>query len=339
MKSSAKSKKKIVTITEGGLIKGLGHIYRSLFLAEELSKFGIVEFLIWGNDIAIKKIKNKKFKVIKVNNIFQIQKNLLLRKPDIVIIDKFGVSIQLAKFIKTRLDAKLIIFGNSSSANRYADLVVNAVVDSKFKNDPFHDKRSNTVCLKGPRHLVLNKKIYKLHNTYRHRNKLKIILLTFGGSDQSNLTSKVLEKLLNIDHNFKINIVLGPLFKFNDKLRKILKKHKEQKRNIKIYKDIEDVFKLMTEADLVITSPGSTMFESFYIGSPTIAFYQSKLQKKIFNGFIMTYNLDDVKNFKNLILTLYRNYHQNKKRIDKLDIGGGKDKIIESILNPAKIFL
>jgi len=52
----------------------------------------------------------------------------------------------------------------------------------------------------------------------------------------------------------------------------------------------------------------------------------------MFNSFIMTYDLDKLKDFENFIFTIYQNYYKNKENIDKLDVGGGKDEIINAII-------
>jgi len=332
IKSYKEIEKKIVIITDGGLTMGLGHVYRTLSLAKELSKFSKIKFLTQSGDVVVSKIKNNGYTVSKVDSIDKLKRQLGLNKPNIIVIDKLEVNEQFAKYIKTNLNARLIIFGNISSANKYADVVINAIIGTDYKNKSFIDKNTGTLYLEGPKYLVLRNEFYEHKNSYKFRNNLQKILLIFGGSDQANLTLKVLDRLLSMNHDFKINIVLGSAFKFNKELDKILKKHRSKKNSVDICRDVNNVSELMLKTDLVITSAGTAMFESFCVGAPTIAFYQNASQKNIFNGFIMTYDWDRIRKFKNFIFTIYKDYYKNKGKINSLDVGGGKDEIVNSVL-------
>lgn len=324
--------KNIIIITDGGLTMGLGHVYRTLALAKGLSKFSKVKFLTQSGNVVINKIGNSGYEVVKVSSIDELKRQLSFDKPNTLIIDKLNVDEEFAKYIKTNLSARLVIFSNISSANKYADVVVNAVVGTNFKNKSFIDKNTNTLYLKGPKYLVLRDEFYGHKDSYAFRDNLKKILLTFGGGDQTNLTSKVLDRLLSINRNFEINIILGPAFESDTKLKKTLNRHKNKKIGGNIYRDINNVSKLMLDSDLIITSPGMTMFESLYIGIPTIALYQNTFQKNACNDLMMTYDLTEIESFEDCVFTVYRNYYQNKNEIGKLNIGQGKGEIISSII-------
>lgn len=324
--------KKAVIITEGGLTMGLGHVYRTLALAKELSKFGEVNFLTTSGKVVLNKVRNSGFKISKSKGEDELKKRLNLDNPDIIIIDKLEVDENFAKYIKTNLKARLIIFGNVSSANKYADVVINAIIGTDYKNKSFFDKNTGTLYLEGPKYLVLRREFYEHKNSYKFRDNLENILLIFGGSDQANLTTKVADKLLSMNDYFKISIILGPAFIFSKELLELFNKYKNIENRVHIYRNVNNVSELMTKADLVFTSTGTAMFESFLIGLPTIAFYQNLLQKRMFKGFIMTYDLDEINNFEDFMFSVYKNYYKNKKEIDGLDVGGGKNEIITNII-------
>lgn len=335
-KFSKKTVKKIAIITDGSFKMGLGHVYRTLALAKELSDFGKVIFYTQSKNIVVDKIKNNGYKVFKVNSDYELKEQLDFEKPNAIIIDKLEVDENFARDIKSNLNSKLIIFGNISSANKYADIVINAIIGTNYKNKTHLDKNTNTLYLEGPKYLVLRREFYDHKNSYKFRDNLEKILLIFGGSDQANLTTKVLDKLLSINDYFKISIILGSAFKFEKELLKLFKKYKNIENRVHIYKNVNNVSELMTRTDLVFTSAGTAMFESFLIGLPTITFYQNLLQKRMFKGFITTYDLNKINNFENFIFSVYKNYYENKKEIDKLDIGGGRDEIITNIIGGKK---
>jgi spore coat polysaccharide biosynthesis predicted glycosyltransferase SpsG len=135
-----------------------------------------------------------------------------------------------------------------------------------------------------------------------------------------------------MSNNFKISIILGPAFKFDNQLTKIIKKYINKKDEVIIYKNINNISEMMINTDLVITSPGTTIFESFSIGVPTIAFFQNSFEREIFSGFVLCYELNKIENLKNFLFTIYSDYYQNKKTIDKLEVATGKNEIIKNIL-------
>jgi len=321
---------KIIIITDGGLAMGMGHVYRTLVLAKELSIYVDVEFLTQSEDVVIRKIKENKYSVDKIDSLEEMKELLNNHRPHTIIIDKLAVNEKFAEFIKNTLSAKLVIFGNVSLANQYADIVVNAIIGTDYKNRSHVDENTGTLYLQGPKYLILRREFYEAREKYQYRGKLERILLLFGGSDQANLTSKVLLKLLAIKSDFKVEIVLGPVFKFNDYLDDILKKDTGSK--VVVHRDVNNVCDLMLDSDLVITSAGTTMFEAFCIGIPTIAFYQNALQREMFKGFAMTTEFDEMVDFESLIFTTYKSYSDNKKEVNKLEIGSGKGEIIDEIL-------
>lgn len=325
--------KEIIIVTEGNLKMGLGHVYRSLALAKELSKFGKVSFLTTSGDIVLNKVSSSGFEIYRLIDNEALKNRLEMYNPDTVVIDKLDVDELFAKYIKTHLRSKLIIFGNVSSANRYADVVINAIIGTDFRNRSFIDKNTGTLYLEGPKYLVLRREFYRYKGLYKFRNSLEKVLLIFGGSDPANLTCKVLEKILDISDITDIKVVLGPAFKFDTELNLLLKRNANyMKQRIDIYKNINNVADLMLSVDLVFTSAGTTMFESFLIGLPTITFYQNELQKNMFKGFVTTYDFNNVTDFKSFLFSNYRNYYLIKKKIDKLEVGEGRQEIIKNTI-------
>ena len=324
---------RINIFTEGGLKLGLGHIYRTLSLANQLKKYANIKFLTTSGDIEISKIRENDFEFFRGENIAEIENQLNSNKPQIVIIDKLDVEESFCRDIKQSFNPKIVIFGNTSSANKYADVVINAIIGTDYKNESFFDKNAETLYLKGPKYLVLRDEFYEHKNLYKFKNDLKRILLIFGGSDQANLTSKVLNKLLSMDYDFKIDVVLGAKFGFYSELNQVIDKHGRKKEKVNIYKDVNTISELMLNSDLIITSPGTTMFESFCIGTPTIAFYQNPYQKNVmFKNFSMAFDFNEIGNFEEFTFDFYNNYYENKKKIDAIEVGMGKDEIIKSIM-------
>ena len=58
---------RLVIRADGGLEKGMGHIYRTLTLAKELKGFDIT-FLVKGDEIVVNKVKSSGFRVINISS-------------------------------------------------------------------------------------------------------------------------------------------------------------------------------------------------------------------------------------------------------------------------------
>jgi len=321
---------KIAFITDGGLEMGMGHIYRSITLAEELQDKGEICFLTKSCQIAVKQIENNGFNAIKVENDNEIIRYLGAVKPNIVIIDKREVEELFAKELRDKLNTRLIIFGNLSSANKYADVVIN-IIGSNFENRKFLDKNTGTLYFYGPRYIILRKEFYKFKRKGKKpSDKVRKILLLFGGSDPLNLTSKVLDKLLSEAVELKIDIVLGSGFVYFNELNKVLAKYQNKISNVKLHRNVKNVAELMYEADLAITSPGLSMFETLCVGTPVIAISQTRFHKEVFDKFFPTLHENDIARLWDIIFS-GDFINPDTEYIRNLYIGEGKMEVIETI--------
>lgn len=256
---------KLVIRADGGLEKGMGHIYRMLTLAEELRKDFDITFLVKGDEVVMNKVKSNGFDAMNISN---DEIEIISRiNPDIVIFDKFEVKEDVVRKIKERSSKIIFLFDNESTANKYADAVINAIVGVKVK-----DMDRKTYC--GLKYLILRK---EFHEYWKRKKRIsqdiKKVLLIFGGSDPSNLTSKTLDVIQEYD--FEITIVLGPHFAYFDELKSF------NCKDVRVLRDINNVAELMYESDLVVTSLGLTTFEAFCTGTPAIIVCQNELQRKL----------------------------------------------------------
>jgi spore coat polysaccharide biosynthesis predicted glycosyltransferase SpsG len=251
---------------------------------------------------------------------------------NIIVLDRLELDETFVKQIKENVKSKIIIFGNTSAANKYADVVVNAVVGSNFKNRKFVDETTNTLYLYGPKYLVLRKEFYDIRKRRKIFHKhIKKIVLIFGGSDSSNLTSKVLDKLLSYGEDWEINVLLGAAFNHFDALNGVIMQYQGGKEKVSIYKDARSVAKFMCAADLVMTSPGLSMFETFCVNVPAILICQNSYQKTQFSDFVNVYDESILDKLKEVISDT--DILKKNLRIAKnLMVGEGKKEIIDLIL-------
>lgn len=323
---------RIAFITDGGFKLGMGHVQQSTTLAKELIDKAEIYFLTKSDKTVVDQIKNAGFNTFKLNDDNEIAGLLKEKRPDTVIFDKLDVDEGLARKLKETLKAKLIIFTNLTSANKYADIAVTADIGSQFRNIKFLDEKTHTLYYYGPKYWILRREFYEFKKLGKGRtDKVAKILLIFGGSDASDLTSVALDELLGLESDFKIDVILGAHFEYFKEMNEVLVKHPSKRKKVNIYKNISNVAELMYKADLVIASPGLSVFEALCVGTPVIVMPQNQLQKDTYQGFMRILDKNEVNKLKDVIANRDFTY-ADEAHIIKMEIGEGKAELIEEIL-------
>lgn len=326
---------KIAIITDGNHTLGMGHIYQSICLAGLLLKRNILPnniiFLTKSKENVLNLIKESGFIVNKYPDDDAIFIALKNDNPDRIIFDKLDVSPKLARRIKEELHIKLIIFTNLTEANSYADITVLARIGSNYKNIVNKDNIPKIEYV-GPRFWLLRPEFYMLKEKKKVlKDEIKEVMLIFGGSDPINLSSAVLNELLQFDSDFNILLVLGNAFEHNQVLNAVVNKNKSSKNKLAIVKNITNVGESMYKSDIVITSPGLSFFEALAIGTPVIVFHQNDQHMNEFDDIIPTLSISDVHKLRSIINNKSFVFPDDPI-IATMEIGDGKDEIINEIL-------
>ena len=320
---------RIAFITDGGLEMGMGHVQQSITLAKELRDRAEIFFLTKSDEIVVNQIKKASFNTLRLSNDDEILNHLRELKPNMVIIDKLDVDEDFARKLKNDLGTKLAIFTNLTAANRYADVVVTADIGSKFRNVRFLDAETGTLYFYGVKYWILKEDFYLIKKA-RRKSKTEKVLLIFGGSDPSNLTSLVLNEFLGLSQELKIDVILGAYFKYHAELNQVLAKHETKKQNISLHQSVNNVAELMSKADLVITSPGLSAFEALRVGTPVIIIPQNRLQRDTYQDFIKVLNKEDITKLAHMIKT--EDFVTSEDKFIKgLEIGAGKHEIVSEL--------
>ncbi len=324
---------KIAFVVDGGLEMGMGHVYRTVNLARDLHGRAASCFVTKSDDIVVKLIEGAGFSVFHAASDDEIVEILKSIEPGIVIIDRLDIGEKMARDIKDGVKARLVLFENQfQPSNKYADVVVNAIMGAGFNNKKYRDEQTGTLYFFGPKYLTFKDDFYQFKKKGKKLKRvIQKMLLIFGGSDPSNLTSAALSELLSHDTDFKIGIVLGVHFEYFKELNRILEKYPQKKKNVKIYKAANNVAELMYKADLVMASPGLSVFESLCVGTPVIVVHQNLWQRDGFKGFVDTLDKKEINRIERMIKQgAYVDPQQNS--IKNLEIGQGKAELIEAII-------
>ena len=349
---------------------GIGHVMRCITLANYFKKKGIISHFIMrsfpGNYLQIVKnnghithslkLTNKATDITNASNNFiykhwlgTSQKNDFLDsvkilndiKPNLVIIDHYAIDKEWHNYLKEN-NSKIMVIDDLG--DRYYDC--NMLLDTtegRLKKDYKNLTNKNCKLLLGARYSLIRDEFINLRKKsiikYSKFKGIKKILISFGGSDPNNSTSKLLNIVSQWDESITINLILGKNFQYLKEL-KINKKKLKNKVNINI--NVDNMAKILFDNDLVIGSPSVSAWERCGMGVPSIVIINSKNQEivaKNLDKFGASINLGwiDKLKTKNVLSTLdslkssKRRMIQMSKSAYNLCDGNGKAQVYEEI--------
>lgn len=315
---------------------GMGHVQQSTTVARELRTAADVSFLTKSSETTAAAIRESGFDATRLQNDTEILQHLCAMNPDVIVFDKIDVDEQLARSIKQQLNAGLVIFTNLTRANLHADVAVTADIGSRFRNVSYTDPETRTHYYYGPRYWVLRPEFHQ-HKRQRSDSpdKVESVLLIFGGSDPLNLTSAALDALLSLDQDFRIATIVGAHFSHDEDLLRVLGRHGAKAASVTLHRNIKNVAELMGQADLVVASPGLSVFEALRVGTPVIVMPQDDLQRDTYKGFIRMVERDQVSKLAGMIERREFTY-PDEDHIVQMEIGEGVQELVGAILGSAR---
>lgn len=326
-------KLKIVFRVDADYEIGLGHVYRTITLAHRLLGHQIIFLANEQKELGLKKVKENNYPLLAFGNMQELFQHLRNLKPDIIVNDILDTSKDYILDLK-KLGAFIVNFEDLGEGSEYADLVINALYENSSppKNHYYGFKYE---CLRNEFFTMPQKKVDKT---------VKKILITFGGTDQNNLTLKTLQALEKIDlRNTLIVIVLGIGYKHKRELYKYIDTLSGKDFKIKIKENVKMMASHIFEADIVITSNGRTIYEIASIGTPCISISQNEREvrhlfshicKGIKNlGLAHNVTQDDISAALKELVNNYELRKDMNKRLLKFNIEGGTDRVLRLIFD------
>lgn len=267
-------RKTVLFVVAGNSEIGMGHVYNSLSIANEILNHKIIFLTIKGSELAYQKILEYNYEVYQQSQ--SLIDDIVMLAPSTVINDILDTDFNYIQQLKTH-KIKTINFEDLGEGAEIADLVINAMYPEKkiIINHYF-----------GAKYFILRDEfIYTNQKSVHHC--VKNILISFGGVDPNNYTERILDLLINENNShFSITVVTGLGYKNSENL-----KYKYPNVSVKI--NINNISDEIKNSDIVFTSAGRTTFEVASIGVPCIVLCQNKRETTHFfasekNGF---YNL------------------------------------------------
>lgn len=253
-------RKRFLFVVTGHRKVGMGHVYNSLLIANDLAHHA-VEFLVDDqSQLAFDAISLRNYPV-RMQSSPNLADDVNRLAPDVVVNDHLDTSVEYMRAI-TQPGRKLINVEDLGPGARMADLVVNALY-------PDAEIGAKTRAEFGPEVATLRDE-FILTTPAEPRSRVERVLLTFGGTDPSGLTAKVLDSVQAWceANGIAVDIVTGLGFDATDSLT--------MGPNVTLHKDVRAISTLMNEADIAFTSAGRTLFELASLGTPAIVLAQNE---------------------------------------------------------------
>lgn len=344
---------------DGGLNIGMGHIMRCLTLAEKFRRHGIEVYFISKLEEGIKKICEAPFEVLRLpsgcaepdasigecneleKEAQEINRLVSQNEIDLLILDTYNVDKNY--FLKLMKQAKKI--GYIDDLNKFTypvDILIHGSLVADYK--PYEKYQEDEIVLAGLRYNLIRDEFKGLPER-ETKPSVATIMITTGASDQYNMSSRIINIILEDDElkSLEVNVVIGNSFKNKSELYKIA----ENNKNVNLHENVNYMSKIMLDSDIALSAGGSTLYELCACGTPTIAFVTADNQEFIVDkmhecGYLINLGFcNDIDNKKltRTLKALMRDYMLRKELYSKgrnLVDGKGAQRVVERILEEFK---
>ncbi len=275
------TKTKIYIRADGNSEIGLGHVIRSLALAEMLKEdFDCIfatRFLTDYITTEAHKVCNDIIKLPESDEHFDAFLSFLSGN-EIVVLDNYFYDTDYQRAIKNR-GCKLVCIDDIHDKHFVADVVINHAPG--ISKEQYSAEYYTQFCL-GLEYSLLREpfrqEIDSIH--YSAPEQLNSIFVCFGGADYMNLTEKTIDVLLQ-NNVGNISAVIGDANKHAVKLKNKFKDN----HIVSILNDLSsnEIVQVLKKSDLAIVPSSSILLEVFSIGMPVITGFYVKNQEEASN--------------------------------------------------------
>jgi UDP-2,4-diacetamido-2,4,6-trideoxy-beta-L-altropyranose hydrolase len=275
-------KQKIFIRVDSGIDIGIGHMMRCMSLAETLPKTNFEVIFISKKlnntiyDLISKKIykicilpENNQNRNIIMHDAIETQKIITSFDDPTswLLVDHRKLDIEWEKILR-KFVKKIIVIDDLADKKHDCDMLIDQNLYEKM--DERYENLVSTNCKKllGPKYALLRSEFSDLRQKpIKNRIELQKILISFGGTDPSNETRKVLEalKILNLK-NVQIDVVTTSVNPFKDEIKQLC----SSMTGVNFHCDVDKIGALMSTSDLGIGAGGSTTWERCCLGLPSL---------------------------------------------------------------------
>ncbi|BFR50125.1 NTP transferase domain-containing protein [Nitratidesulfovibrio sp. HK-II] len=252
----------IVFVVAGYPAIGMGHVFRALMLAHEISDHKITFLCTRDSELAVKNIAARDYRtyIQQTDDLATgLAQDVLRLAPDLVVNDILDTDASYMLRLKAA-GVRTVNFEDEGPGAAHADLVVNAL---------YEEKHEDPRLLYGHRYFCLRDEfIAGERNPFRPQPRR--VLVTFGGTDHSDFTRRTLDIIepLCRERGITISIVAGPGYAH----REAMLAHVDALNSplVEFTHATNVMSRKMEGADIAICSAGRTVYELAHMRVPAI---------------------------------------------------------------------
>lgn len=266
---------KVAIRADGGRGIGLGHVMRTIPIAEALHDRGCEVVYLSASDLTGSVVERYGFscerldcEIGDVNAEVQLMCDLVHKEGlDFVFIDSFYANNDYFKALSRVCPVGTFGYGDRFSEGLSLIVSYLACTDYGWYEREFAH-RSISV-LVGSSYVPVRREFTALREHNLHK-AAKGILLSVGGSDEFDVTGALLDKLVNspLVQDNDIHVVIGAAFSCGQSLREAYGSNP----HIVLHENVERMSEVFASCDIAITAAGYTVFELAVSRIPMVAF-------------------------------------------------------------------
>ena len=315
----------VVFVVAGYPAIGMGHIFRALMLAHEITSHKITFVCTRESELAVESVARKDYRVVR-QGAEDLADTVLSLQPDLVVNDILDTRAPYMERLRAG-GARCVNFEDEGPGAALADLVINALYESGASTERVR-------C--GPDYFCLRDEFL---NARRNplRPQVRTVLVTFGGTDHDDATRRVLDIIEPIcrAYGIAIRVVAGPGYAHKEKMEAHVRALENPLLEFTWATNV--MSRMMEGADLAICSAGRTVYELAHMRVPgmVLAHHEREARHTFArprNGFAFAGVLDKVGDtrIRNVFLALLRQERRARfwERQDRLDFTANKARVV-----------
>lgn len=271
---------------------GLGHIHRTLALANYLKDYFSITFYLYQADKLVSDLITEQSFLIEhiTASDYNQPENFIkyLEKNTIIVLDGYLFKTDYQKAIKAQ-GYKLVVIDDLNEWLNVADVVINhAFTGNKTDYKISHD----SILLGGLKFAIIKQELFTVKR-HTARNHNLNVLVCIGGTDPDNYSERIIKELLSLT-NKNISLLTYPLNKKFNELKKLAEAN-SNRLTLHYSLDTNKFIELIQNNEIAILQPSNIALEAaafgIYISLVQTAENQKHIKQTLLDSFCAS-NLD-----------------------------------------------
>jgi UDP-2,4-diacetamido-2,4,6-trideoxy-beta-L-altropyranose hydrolase len=264
---------RIVFRVDASLKIGTGHVMRCLTLADRLQQHGATPSFICheepGNLIALIRSRGYEAHILSAatDDVEGSATHLAKVRPDWVIVDHYGLAKDWESAARQHA-GRIFAIDDLADRNHDCDLLLDQNLYDGVEQSYAARVPGDCRQLIGPRYALLRPEFAQFRSRVtRSARPVSRLLVNFGGVDSTNETARILGVLSElVPASVPIDVVIGPSNPHGEQLKALV----SDRLTSTLHVGTDRMAELMSQADAFIGAGGSTTWERFCLGLPSL---------------------------------------------------------------------